>query len=53
LGGIYNRGVELNEKYVAISFDMGTLKGALNPNFLNLTIRREKFWLYKRYGFAS
>jgi len=21
------------------------LKGALNPNFLNLTINREKFWL--------
>jgi len=22
-----------------------SLKGALNPNFLNLTINREKFWL--------
>jgi len=22
-----------------------TIKGALNPNFLNLTINREKFWL--------
>jgi len=21
------------------------IKGALNPNFLNLTINREKFWL--------
>jgi len=25
-------------------------KGALNLNFLNLTIRREKFWLWKRFG---
>jgi len=23
----------------------GNLKGALNPNFLNLTINRENFWL--------
>jgi len=26
------------------------LKVALNPNFLNLTINREKFWLQKRFG---
>jgi len=26
------------------------VKGVLNPNFLNLTIKREKFWLYERYG---
>jgi len=27
-----------------------SFKGALNPNFLNLTINREKFWLLKRFG---
>jgi len=26
------------------------VKGALNPNFLNLIINREKFWLEKRLG---
>jgi len=26
------------------------IKGALNPNFLNLTINKEKFWLKKRFG---
>jgi len=26
------------------------IKRALNPNFLNLTINREKFWLKKRFG---
>jgi len=27
------------------SYTVDFLKGALNPNFLNLTINRKKFWL--------
>jgi len=29
------------------------IKGALNPNFLNLNINREKYWLQKRFGHIS
>jgi len=30
---------------VRFGLNVGKIKGAQNPNFLNLTIIREKFWL--------
>jgi len=34
-----------NLRTIPASAEEQGLKGALNPNFLNLTINREKFWL--------